>query len=163
MKRMLGKIKEASWKRRIAWAVGIVAGLFLIIQVVPYGRDHTNPPVQAQAKIASPEGQRLWDKSCADCHSNLTTWPWYSNVAPVSWLVQNHVDEGRTKLNLSEWQTMAQPDPAEIRDVVMSGEMPPWNYTIIHGGLSAKDKKVLVASLAATYRNDPPASIKKGD
>lgn len=162
MKSLLTKIKEASWKRRIAWVAGIVIGILLLIQLVPYGRDHTNPPVLAQAKIANPEGQKLWDKSCADCHSNLTKWPWYSNVAPMSWLIQNHVDEGRTKLNLSEWKTMPQPDPGEIRDVVMSGEMPPWNYTIIHGGLSANDKKVLVAALTATYRNDPPGSIKKG-
>ena len=102
----MSKVKEASWGRRFLWLGLVIIGLLLVIQLVPYGRDHTNPPVQAQAKISNPEAQKLWDQSCADCHSNLTTWPWYSNVAPVSWLVQDHVDEGRTELNLSKWQTM---------------------------------------------------------
>lgn len=160
---MVSAIKEASWGRRLLWLALVLVGLLILIQLVPYGRDHANPPVQAQAKIANPEVQKLWDKSCADCHSNLTTWPWYSNVAPMSWLVQNHVDEGRTKMNLSEWQTMPQPDIGEVRGQIDSGEMPPWNYSLIHGGLSAQDKKVLIAGLTATYRRDPPGSISRGD
>ena len=160
---VISKVKEASWGRRFLWLGIVLVGLLLVIQLVPYGRDHTNPPVEAQAKIANPEAQRLWDQSCADCHSNLTTWPWYSNVAPVSWLVQDHVDEGRTEMNLSKWQTMPQPDMGEVREQITSGEMPPWNYSIIHGSLSAQDKKVLVAGLTETYRNDPPGSIKRGD
>ena len=159
----VSKVKEASWKKRFLWLGLALVGLFLLIQLVPYGRDHTNPPVLAQAKISSPEVQKLWDESCADCHSNMTTWPWYSNVAPVSWLVQDHVDEGRTELNLSEWQTMPQPDPGEIREQVESGEMPPWNYTVIHGSMTDREKKVLIDGLTATYRNDPPGSIKQGD
>ena len=156
----LTRVKEASWKRRCLWLGVAVIAIFLLIQLVPYGRDHTNPPVLAEARIADPEAQQIWRDSCADCHSNLTTWPWYSNIAPVSWLVQDHVDEGRTKLNFSEWQTMAQPDIGEIREQIESGEMPPWNYTMIHGSMSDKEKQVLVDALANTYRNDPPASIK---
>ena len=160
---MVSAVKEASWGKRILWLVLVLVALLVLIQLVPYGRDHTNPPVQAQAKIANPEVQKLWDKSCADCHSNLTTWPWYSNVAPMSWLIQDHVDEGRTKMNLSKWQTMPQPDMGEVRKQITSGEMPPWNYSLIHGSLSAQDKKVLVAGLAGTYRKDPPGSISRGD
>ena len=158
----LSKVKEASWGRRFLWLGLVIVGLLLVIQLVPYGRDHTNPPVQAQAKIANPEAQRLWDQSCADCHSNLTTWPWYSNVAPVSWRLQSHVEGGREEMNISEWEK-AQPPVSEVRKVIESGEMPTWDYALIHGGLSDREKKVLIDGLTATYRDDPPGSIKQGD
>ncbi len=159
---LLARVKGASWGRRFLWLGLVLASLLVLIQLVPYGRDHTNPPVQAQAKIADPAAQQLWDDSCADCHSNLTTWPWYSNVAPVSWRLQSHVEDGREKMNFSEWEN-AQPPMSEVRDVIESGEMPTWDYAFIHGGLSDQDKKVLIAGLTATYRDDPPGSIKQGD
>jgi len=156
------KTKGRSWKRWAGRAAGALVVLLLLIQLIPYGRDHANPPVVNQAKITSAEGQQLWDRACADCHSNLTRWPWYSNIAPLSWRIQSHVDEGRTKLNLSEWQTMSQPDLGEIKDKINSGEMPAWDYALIHGGLSASEKKTLIDALSATFANDPPASIKSG-
>ena len=76
---------------------GVVAGVVLLglIQLVPYGRDHTNPPVTQEVKWDSPRTRELAVGACYDCHSNLTEWPWYSNVAPISWLTQKDVDEGR--------------------------------------------------------------------
>jgi len=82
----------------------IVAGLVvagLAIQLVPYGRDHTNPSGGSEPNWDSPETKALFDRACADCHSNDTTWPWYSNIAPLSWLVQRDVDEGRRYFNAS--------------------------------------------------------------
>ncbi|HJV08531.1 MAG TPA: heme-binding domain-containing protein, partial [Acidimicrobiales bacterium] len=79
----------------------VVGALLLALQLVPYGRDHTNPPVTAGTSWPTAEGRRLAGAACYDCHSNETKWPIYSFVAPMSWLVQRDVDEGRRKLNFS--------------------------------------------------------------
>ncbi len=80
-------------------AVGVLG--FIAIQFVPV--DKSNPPVVSEPKWDSPQTQALAERACYDCHSNQTKWPWYSNVAPVSWLLARHVQEGRDKLNFSEW------------------------------------------------------------
>ena len=159
---MLERVRQASWKRRIVYAVGLLIALFALIQVVPYGRAHGNPPVTEAAKFPDAQSQRIFTDSCGDCHSNLTKWPWYSNVAPMSWLVQNHVDEGRSKFNVSEWNK-PQPELGEIESQIRSGEMPPWNYTLIHknADLSSVEQRELIAALAEIYAKNPP-SIRKG-
>src|SRR3984957_3077392 len=78
----------------------IVAAL---IQFVPFGHTHTNPPTTKEPAWNLPETRVLFHRACFDCHSNETVWRWYSNVAPVSWLVQRDVNGGRTHLNFSEW------------------------------------------------------------
>jgi hypothetical protein len=101
--------------------LGFVA-LLLVIQLVPYGRDHTNPTGGRQIAWDSPRTQKLMTSACMDCHSNLTTWPWYSNVAPASWLVQNDVDGGRGASNLSTGEIELQ----EMIETIQEGSMPPW-------------------------------------
>lgn len=137
-------------------ALGLVA-LFVLIQAVPYGRDHSNPPVTQAAKWPPGPGKMLAEGSCYDCHSNLTDWRWYASIAPASWLVQNDVEEGRDALNFSEWDR-GQPDLGELVEQVNGGEMPPSKYTLIHSGagLGAEEKKQLVAALTELYANDPP-------
>jgi len=141
---------------------GAIVALFLLIQLVPYGRAHDNPPVTKAAALP-PAAQKIMTTSCGDCHSNLSTWPWYSNVAPASWLVQKDVDEGRDALNFSEWD---KPQPAldEIIEKIQSGEMPPTKYTIIHGDakLNSAQKATLVSGMRKLYATDPPAGIKQG-
>ena len=66
----------------------VLGALLLALQLVPYGRDHSNPPVTADAPWPTPEGRHLAVAACYDCHSNRTKWPLYSSVAPMSWLVQ---------------------------------------------------------------------------
>ncbi len=136
--------------------LGLVA-LFVLIQAVPYGRDHSNPPVTLAAQWPPGQGEVLAEQSCYDCHSNLTEWRWYSNIAPVSWLIQNDVDEGRSTLNFSEWDR-GQPDLGEMVEQVSSGEMPPTKYTLIHSNasLDSEAKKQLVAALTRLYATDPP-------
>ena len=96
--------EEKKKKRRLVKPLLLGAiGLAALIQLVPYGRSHDNPPVTAEPQWDSPETQALVKRACYDCHSNETKWPWYSNVAPVSWLVQNDVNEGREHVNLTEW------------------------------------------------------------
>ncbi|MBJ7521651.1 MAG: heme-binding domain-containing protein [Solirubrobacteraceae bacterium] len=140
----------------------VIVGGLLLIQLVPYGRAHDNPPV-TQAAALSPEGQKIVDTSCADCHSNLTDWRWYSNIAPASWLVTNDVDEGRSELNFSEWDA-PQPPLRELLAVVSEGEMPPLKYTLPHPSakLSDAEKQQLERALTALYATDPPP-IRAGE
>src|SRR5512134_2904759 len=91
-------------KGKIFFSVlGVIMLIAVGLQLVPYGRNHTNPPVQSAPQWDSPHTREWFARACADCHSNETVWPWYSNIAPISWLVQRDVDEGRRALNYSEW------------------------------------------------------------
>jgi len=138
--------------KKLLKKVGIAAGvLVLAAQLVPYGRNHTNPAVLAEPKWDSPRTRQLAVRACFDCHSNETEWPWYSHVAPVSWLVQWDVDEGRAEVNFSEW-TRPQEEAGESAETVAEGEMPPWMYTGLHSEarLSAPESEELVRGLTAT-------------
>src|SRR5690606_6317145 len=83
-------------------ALGLAA-LALAIQLIPGGRNHDTPPVTEEPAWDSPRTRELAVIACFDCHSHETRWPWYSNIAPVSFFVQDHVDEGRAMLNFSAW------------------------------------------------------------
>lgn len=146
-----------TWRRAVKWVVLGAVALLLLIQLVPYGRDHSNPPVTRAAKWPPGQGEQLASESCYDCHSNLTRWRWYSNVAPVSWLVQSDVEGGRDVLNFSEWDR-GQPNLGDVTEQVASGEMPPRQYTIIHpsASLSSNEKSQLVAALTRLYATDRP-------
>lgn len=122
------------------------------IQLVPYGRNHTNPPITAEPAWDSPATRELAKRACFDCHSNETVWPWYSHVAPVSWLVQRDTDEGRRKLNFSEWDK-PQKEADEAAESVREGEMPMWIYLPTHpeARLSDAEKQALIAGLEATF------------
>lgn len=144
--------------RRIVTGAGLaVAAALLLFQLVPYGRSHTNPPVRAEPSWDSPDTRALAVRACFDCHSNETAWPWYASVAPVSWLVQHDVDDGRTYLNFSEWDR-PQEEAVEAAEVVREGEMPPSVYTRMHpeARLSAEEKYRLAAGLELTL-GSPPA------
>lgn len=131
-------------------AVALVAA-FAVIQLVPYGRAHDNPRVVAEPAWDQQATRALAVRACFDCHSNETRWPWYSDVAPMSWLVQNHVDEGRRELNFSEWNR-AQEEADEAADVVREGEMPPRSYTLLHpeARLTVAERSALADGLAAS-------------
>jgi hypothetical protein len=133
-------------------SVGVLVGVFLLLQVIPYGRDHSNPPIISEPIWPDTNTQSLAERACYDCHSNQTEWPWYSNVAPVSWLVQHDVQEGRHTLNFSDWANV-QGDGAEaeeLSDVVLDGEMPPANFLITHpeARLTMTEKQQLAQGLA---------------
>jgi len=154
----LSKALASPGKGRIAWtAVAVVSALAAAIQFVPYGQDHTNPPATAEPVWDSPETRALAVRACFDCHSNETAWPWYTEVAPVSWLATNHVDEGRVILNFSTWD-QPQQELNEMAETIDEGEMPPRYYTILHStaGLSAAEKQQLVDGLRATIAASPP-------
>jgi len=129
-------------------ALGLLI-LFLLVQLVPYGRSHTNPSTRQEPPWPSPAVRELTVRACFDCHSNEVRWPWYSHVAPVSWLVQWDVDQGRADLNFSEWATGREQEADDLAEVVRDGSMPVWQYLILHpdGRLSGDEKDTLAAGL----------------
>ena len=158
--------RERPSKKKLAlWIVLGGVGLFLLIQLVPYGRDHANPPVTKAAVFHSATVNQIVTDSCADCHSNLTKWPWYTNVAPASWLVMNDVNGGRENLNLSEWNK-PQPPLDQIVEKIQNGEMPPLKYKVMpnhsKARLSSKQKKELIAGFTQLYATQPPVAIRRG-
>jgi cytochrome c5 len=141
---------KRSWKRVLLWAIGIAVVLFLLIQLVPYGRSsHSNPPATSPFSWTDPQAEAVARESCYDCHSNETDWWWATSIAPFSWLTQRDVDQGRDNLNFSEFA--GAPSADEVQKVVEEGEMPPFQYTLIHPGAKLTDleKKTLIAGYAA--------------
>ena len=100
---------------------------------------------------APPEVKAILKRSCYNCHSHETVWPWYSRIAPVSWLVASDVSEGRENMNFSKWGGYPAGKLNEIledvREEVEEGEMPPWYYLLPHpeARLSSNDKAALRA------------------
>jgi cytochrome c551/c552 len=142
-------------RKIVAWAFGLVLAVFLLIQLVPYGRDHTNPPVVQEPAWEDPVVRDLAEQACFDCHSNETDWsPWYADIAPASWLVQRDVVEGREHLNFSEWSAGRPEEADETAEVVLEGEMPPFQYLIMHpeARLSEAQKQQLASGLARLGR-----------
>ena len=126
----------------------LLVGVFVAIQFVPYGRDHSNPPVIQDAPWPNAEAAEIARVSCYDCHSNETDWRFYSYVAPMSWLVQRDVDDGRDELNFSDWEE-AQDEVDDAIKTIEDAEMPPSQYTVIHGDarLTNDEQSTLITAL----------------
>ena len=133
-------------KRGVNVALGVVVVL-VVMQLVRPTRE--NPAVTGDL-VTPPDVKSVLKKACYDCHSNETVWPWYSNVAPVSWLVARDVNEGRKHLNFSVWESYEQKRKdkklEEIGEEVSEGEMPMAIYVPLHpeAKLSDAEKKLLV-------------------
>jgi len=138
--------------RRPAYVLSALALLVFAIQLVPYGRRHANPDVTREPDWDGPRTRELFARACGDCHSNGTSWPWYSFVAPASWLVQRDVEVGRSHLNVSEWDHEEKLGE-EAADLVRAREMPPWFYLRLHARarLSPEEREALATGLAATF------------
>lgn len=139
------------FKKILKWSALSILGLLIVIQLVPFGRAHTNPPVRMEPPWDSPQTRELAERACYDCHSNETVWPWYSHVAPMSWLVQQDVEEGRSKMNFSEWDS-PQKEAHEAAEQVQKGKMPLKIYVPLHpqARLSAEEKQALIRGLQVT-------------
>jgi hypothetical protein len=138
-----------------------LVGLLAAIQLVPVRRD--NPPPAAGPLTAPAPVVTILRRACIDCHSNETTWPWYSYVAPVSWLVAHDVHEGREYLNFSEWAgytpSVRLKKLALLSGVVQNGEMPPWFYTPLHpAALLSSDDVSELAAWADNSAGDEPGT-----
>jgi hypothetical protein len=135
-------------KRRGKRILLILVTIFIVIQFVPVPK--TNPPVTGEIVAPQPV-MAIFRRACYDCHSNGTVWPWYSHVAPVSWLIYNDVTNGRKAMNFSAWQQMSPMKQAkrrsDIGDEVSKGDMPLPYYVPLHppSKLTAADKAIIRA------------------
>jgi mono/diheme cytochrome c family protein len=125
--------------------------LFALIQLIPI--DRTNPPMSLEPKWSTPEARALAKEHCFQCHSNETEWPWYSYVAPASWLIKWDVVNGRDRFNFSEWDKHPG-EPDEMIGEIQEGGMPPLQYTLFHPNskLDAQQKQTLIEALAASLK-----------
>ena len=132
--------------------IGAIA-TFVVIQFVPYGKTYTNPPIVSEPKWDSLRTKELFNNACANCHSNQTTYPWYSKIAPVSWLVASDVEEGREHFNVSTWGVQKKNKGDEAAKELKSGDMPPWFYLPTHpeARLTEAQTKELISGLEKTF------------
>ena len=156
----MAKQKQSPWKRILI----ILAAVIVIIQLVPFGHNHSNPPVQQEPNWDNPQTRALVQRACFDCHSNETVWPWYSNVAPVSWLVQKDVIDGRRHLNFSEWGTRRHEKLDVLLEVVKEDEMPLKIYLLMHpeADFSAAEKQQLLDGFQRTLGGGMPEEVMPG-
>ncbi len=139
--------------RKLPIGLGVAALVFFGAQLVrpSLGNPPVDPAASFHAVVKSPKAAEILNRSCGDCHSHQTAWPWYSKVAPASWLLASDVKEGRARLNLSEWNRysgeMSGIRMKQICSEASRGEMPPWYYAVMHPAakLSQADIAVLCA------------------
>lgn len=147
-----GRARRGLKRREWGILAAVLGGLFVVAQLLPVGGSRSNPPVTAEPAWDTPRTRELFVRSCADCHSNETRWPWYSYVAPVSWLVVSDVENGRRHLNVSEWDR-PQKDADEAAEEVEAGSMPLRAYLVAHRSarLTEAERAELARGLAATF------------
>lgn len=120
-------------RRSLSISAAVVVALMLGIQLVPM--DRTNPPVEADLAAPAPV-EEILRRACYDCHSHETRWPWYSRVAPFSWWLADHVEDGRADLNFSQWPLFDfEARELFLRDIVKQledGTMPLRSYVLGH-------------------------------
>jgi mono/diheme cytochrome c family protein len=139
-------------KKAFIWIILGVIALLVIIQVLYLTQNIQNPPVVQEPNWDSPQTRELARRACFDCHSNDTSWPWYSKVIPIAWLVRHDVADGRRRLNFSEWNA-GRYRTGEIVRILQEGEMPPVYYTLVHPSahLSPAEMQSLAQGLSATF------------
>ncbi len=145
------------WLRASSIAVGCLVLLFSCMQLVPYGRTHHNPDRRIEPAWSSARTRDLAVRACFDCHSNETRWPWYADVAPMSWVVQNDVETARTVINFSEWNRSFPAAPYSGQSIATGG-MPPYKYRKAHpeADLTLEERVELIDGLSATL--GPPTT-----
>lgn len=147
-------------------AGGVVLLALIVMQF--YRPERTNPAsdpgASFEAVVKPPqEVTSSLKRACHDCHSNQTAWPWYSNIAPASWLIVSDVNEGRTHLNFSNWRQAGdegeKPDVEDLCSEVREGKMPLPAYTLLHP--QAKLSSQEVAGLCALSAGEEEAAVDR--
>jgi hypothetical protein len=139
------------WLKGIGITLLALCVLFGLLQLIPYGRTHSNPPTRNEPAWDSPRTRELVVRACFDCHSNETRWPWYADIAPFSWAVQLDVDNARDIVNFSAWH---RPQPLAIYSAhsVVTGSMPPYKYRMAHpeADFTPEERRELIRGLELT-------------
>lgn len=138
--------------RRSAAALGV---LFVVIQFIPSSFDRTAPPVTGEPQWDAPQTRATFMTACGDCHSNESRYPWYSSIAPGSWLIEYDIIEGRRHFNVSEWDR-SQRGGEDAPDEVQRGSMPIGPYLLLHpeANFNAAQKTAFVEGLRRTFANE---------
>ncbi len=143
-----------SFPKGLKTIVLVLVVVLLLAQLIRI--DKSNPPVRSD--LANGSAKPILQRACYNCHSNETVWPWYSNFAPVSWLVGRDVKEGRSHVNFSEWGTYDSGTRSHklraIEEEIRGGDMPPWYYSLVHSAsrLSAAERNQILAWAAETIK-----------
>ena len=153
------KDKSTTNSRLLLVFFAAAIGTLIVIQAIPYGKNHTNPPINGEPAWSSPRTRELMVRACFGCHSNEVEYPSYASVAPISWVVQSHIDEGRSKVNYQEWNSGQRAD--DTIEVIQNGSMPPGFYTTFGRHPEAKLTKAEVAELIAGLQATP--GFNEGD
>jgi hypothetical protein len=134
-----------------ALGIGVIALQVFPIQLLAHDLGRYDQPVTNQISWNSADVERLVRQACYDCHSNETRYPFYASIAPISWLINSDVNEGRRALNFST-QSASQIDPEELAETVLEGEMPPAIYLPLHpeANLTADERQTLVQGFYAS-------------
>ena len=153
------------------WIVVGALAILILIQIIPANR--TNPPVNPSRSLEAhvevpPEVQAVLKRSCYDCHSSATVWPWYTHVAPVSWYVVHDVNTGRSHVNFQDWE--AQVNEQEGKEhlgltckLVREGKMPPADYRVLHKGTDVSPEETNVVCAWSQKFGAADESDKKPD
>ncbi|MAT96983.1 MAG: cytochrome C [Anaerolineaceae bacterium] len=129
---------------------------FGLLQLWP--RNHTNPPIVSVPNWDNAQTAEMVQRACFDCHSNETHWPWYTDIVPVSSLLEHDVEAGREVLNFSDWETSCCTDEQIERMAAIVGrdQMPPPYYVLLHpeARLTSEERGKLIYGLIATMENE---------
>ena len=155
------------------WIVLGSIALLILIQLIQPSR--TNPPVVPSRSLEAhvevpPEVQSVLKRSCYDCHSSATVWPWYSHVAPVSWYVAHDVNTARGHVNFQNWEAQINEQEGKehlglVCKLIREGKMPPADYRVMHKGtdVSPAETEALCAWSQKVGTSEDSDSDKKGD
>lgn len=148
----------------------IFPSLVVILIVMQFFRiDQSNPEYDVNKSFETlqdppVEISNILKNACYDCHSHETVYPWYSNVAPISWWLQDHINEGKSHLNFSEWGLYDRAKRAhkaeEITEEVAESEMPLQSYTWAHSKARLSDKEI---ETLVSYFNDLNKELSSGE
>jgi hypothetical protein len=148
---------------RVKKVLAALVVFLVVIQIIQPRR--TNPPVvpsrSLTAHVRVPEGvYSALSRSCGDCHSSQTHWPWYSHVAPLSWVITDDVNEGRRHMNFEDWEALGDPKQANDRlvgicDEIRKKGMPPFSYRLALGDLQLKLQEIAsICSWSQAFRTN---------
>jgi mono/diheme cytochrome c family protein len=156
-------VRQPRVRQALRWTLVALGVGFVAIQFVPYGHAHTNPPVRREPAWDSPQTRELAARACFDCHSNQTSYRWYTYVAPISWYIQHDIDDGRRRLNFSEWD-LPQREARSAATEVQRHQMPPAEYIPVHpeASLTDAERRALIDGLRATMASSPPPPSQNG-
>jgi len=142
------------YKRVFIGTAVVVTAAFIGIQFIPSSFSRTNPPVTGEPAWDSPATRATFVRACSDCHSNESRFPWYSTIAPVSWLIESDIRDGRRHFNVSEWDRSERGGEDAAKEVDR-GAMPIGPYLLMHPetNLNAAEKRIFVDGLRRTFGN----------